>query len=76
MRLIRQSLFTKEIYQRESWLEDGLESLFRLKLRGSTVRNEIFCGVIHYISCLYALTVIPHQLISANYAAIPTIVNV
>lgn len=68
------ALLDRKIYQQEDWQDKVIEALFHIKERGTTVNNEIYCGVIHYITCLYCLTVVPQQLKSANYASIPTIV--
>ena len=52
------------------------EILFKVKERNSTIRYEIYYGLIHFISCLYILAVIPQQLSKAGYNVDYTVVAV
>jgi len=53
-----------------------IEILFHVLERKSTISLEIYCGFIQFISCLYVLPVIPHQLSSAGYDAQGTVVAI
>jgi adenine/guanine/hypoxanthine permease len=44
-----------------------LDQWFECSKLGSSVSGEIFCGVIHFFSCMYCLPVISQQMASANY---------
>lgn len=44
-----------------------LETSFEIRERGTTVQLELFCGVLHFVSTLYTLPVIPIQLEAAGY---------
>ena len=47
---------------------DGIiEALFHIQKRNSSICDEIYYGVIQFISCLYVLPVIPYQLGAAGY---------
>jgi adenine/guanine/hypoxanthine permease len=48
--------------------------IFHLKERGVTVRSEIYCGLIQFVSCCYVLPVVPTQLEQAGYDASATII--
>jgi xanthine/uracil/vitamin C permease (AzgA family) len=48
-------------------LEEWLGDLFETIRNGSSVRTEIFAGVINFFSCLYCLPVLPEQLELAGY---------
>lgn len=43
-----------------------LEVVFRLKERQTTIKTEFFTGYVQFISCLYVLAVIPHQMSAAG----------
>lgn len=44
-----------------------LEDIFHIEERGSTIRNELFCGVVHFFACMYVIPVIPGQMAKAGY---------
>jgi adenine/guanine/hypoxanthine permease len=44
-----------------------LDDWFECSKLGSSVALEIFCGIIHFFSCMYCLPVISQQMASANY---------
>jgi AGZA family xanthine/uracil permease-like MFS transporter len=44
-----------------------LERSFEIKEKGSSIGLEIFCGILHFVSSLYILPVIPIQLEAAGY---------
>ncbi|KAJ1436698.1 hypothetical protein B484DRAFT_428514 [Ochromonadaceae sp. CCMP2298] len=69
-------LATREFYQQEGWFEEMCETLFKIKYRGTTIKAEVYHGIIHFISCLYCLAVVPQQLTSAGYAGKTTVVAV
>ncbi len=52
------------------------EMLFKIKSRGTTVKAEVYYGLIHFVSCLYCLAVIPQQLNNAGYDSRSTVVSV
>lgn len=58
---------TREFYQKEGWFEGLCEALFKIKGRNVTISSEVYNGVIHFISCLYCLAVVPQQLSAAGY---------
>ena len=60
-------LATREFYQQEGWFEQLCEALFKIKYRGTTIKAEAYHGIIHFISCLYCLAVVPQQMSSAGY---------
>jgi AGZA family xanthine/uracil permease-like MFS transporter len=60
-------LYQREFYQKEGWFEALCEALFKIKARGTTIKAECYHGVIHFISCLYCLAVVPQQMHSAGY---------
>ena len=71
----RGDLLTQEFYKRESWVDDGFEVLFKIKERETSIGNEVYCGLIHFISCLYCLAVVPQQLKSCGYSPRNTVVS-
>ena len=58
---------TREFYQKEGWFEGLCEALFKIKGRNVTIGSEVYNGVIHFISCLFCLAVVPQQLSGAGY---------
>eukprot|EP01038_Epipyxis_sp_PR26KG_P005831 gene5831-8044_t len=54
--------------------EDMLQVLFKLKARKVTVVSELYCGFVHFLSCLYILAIIPVQLSKAGYPPLPVAV--
>lgn len=65
-----------DFYRRESWFHDMCEVLFKLTRRKTTVKAELYYGLIHYISCLYCLAVVPQQMTAAGYDSRKTVVAV
>ncbi len=70
------SLAQRDFYQQDDWVDQFFEILFKIKQRGTTVKAEFYYGVIHFISCVYCLAVIPQQLKNAGYNSRKTIVSV
>jgi AGZA family xanthine/uracil permease-like MFS transporter len=70
------SLITPEFYQQENWLFEMCDVLFKLRRRKTTIKAELYYGLIHFISCFYCLAVIPQQLKNAGYAGRATVVSV
>jgi len=68
-------LASKDFYK-EGWFELFCEALFKIKYRGTTIKAEFYHGIIHFISCLYCLAVVPQQLSSAGYNSQNTVVAV
>lgn len=52
---------TRSIFER---IEEKLDGYFECKQRNTTVRMELFCGLVHFLSTLYFLPVIPSQMAS------------
>lgn len=44
------------------------EILFHIQARDTTISNEVYYGIIQFISCLYVLPVIPNQMSAAGYS--------
>lgn len=63
-------------YRKDGWFNEMCEVLFKLSRRKATIKSEVYYGVIHYISCLYCLAVVPQQLLAAGYGSRKTIVAV
>lgn len=61
-------LLSTEFFNRSTWSDDMFEILFHIQARSTTVRAEIYYGLVHFISCLYVLAVIPQQLVYAGYS--------
>lgn len=51
-------LVKPEFYHQDNWFEEMCDILFKLKRRNTTVKAEIYYGIIHFISCLYCLAVV------------------
>jgi len=47
--------------------KNWVEKSFEIRERRSCISTEIFCGCLHFISCLFILPVIPIQLEAADY---------
>jgi len=62
-------LLNTDFYRKYGWFERLLEIIFRLRHRGVTAREELYYGLIQFISCLYVLAVVPQQLEAAGYNA-------
>ena len=61
------ALMDTKFYEKEGWWDEMCEILFKIKSRQTTIKSEIYFGLIHFISCLYVLAVIPNQLAMAGY---------
>lgn len=61
-------LLSLEFFKRVTWMDDMFEILFHINARETTIRSEIYYGVVHFISCLYVLAVIPQQLVNVGYS--------
>ena len=48
-------------------LEDFLIYFFELEKRDVSVKSECFTGVLHFLTCMYVLPVIPRVLAAAGY---------
>jgi adenine/guanine/hypoxanthine permease len=70
------ALTEMEFYKQENWFEQMCEILFKLERRKTTIKAEVYYGVIHFISCLYVLAVVPQQLAGAGYNGQNTVVAV
>jgi hypothetical protein len=60
-------LLGRKFWEEANWTEVVCEVLFHIKRRETTINKEIYCGVIQFISCLYILPVLPHQMENAGY---------
>ncbi len=47
-----EELFSSEFWKSPRFFEDFCEILFHIKKRKTTIRLEIYCGVIQFISCM------------------------
>jgi AGZA family xanthine/uracil permease-like MFS transporter len=56
-----------QFYTRERWFEELCEGLFKIQHRKTTVTQEVYYGLVHYVSCLFCLAVIPSQMAQAGY---------
>lgn len=63
-----------EFYQKPGWVEEAAEVLFKIRARGTSIRSECYFGLVHFISCIFVLAVIPQQLSNAGYDARATVV--
>ena len=70
----RADLINLEFYKKPGWVEEAAEVLFKIKGRQTTIRSECYCGLVHFISCVFMLAVIPQQLSGAGYDARSTVV--
>lgn len=66
-------LLNTDFYRQYGWFERFMEIVFRLRQRGVTAREEVYYGVIQFISCLYVLAVVPQQLDAAGYNSHATV---
>jgi hypothetical protein len=60
-------LLGRKFWEEANWMEVVCEVLFHIKRRETTIDREIYCGVVQFISCLYILPVLPHQMENAGY---------
>jgi len=56
-------------------VEEMCESVFHVRKRKTTIRKELVCGLIQFISCLYVLPVVPEQMSKAGYDDTSSIVS-
>lgn len=49
------------------WMYNIFEPVFKLRHRKVTIESEILCGFIQFLSCLYVLPVVPHQMARVGY---------
>jgi len=70
----RADLINLEFYKKAGWAEEAAEVLFKIKARQTTIRSECYYGLVHFISCVFCLAVIPQQLSNAGYDARSTVV--
>jgi len=76
MRPSLKELINKDFYKEDGWFDLFCEALFKIKYRGTTIKAEFYHGIIHFISCLYCLAVVPQQLSAAGYNPQNTVVAV
>ncbi len=76
MRPSLKQLINKDFYKEDGWFDLFCEALFKIKYRGTTIKAEFYHGIIHFISCLYCLAVVPQQLSAAGYNPQNTVVAV
>lgn len=69
-------LISRDFYNENGWFDLLCEALFKIKYRGTTIKAEFYHGIIHFISCMYCLAVVPQQLSSAGYNSNNTVVAV
>jgi hypothetical protein len=60
-------LIGKKIWEEANPVEYVFEVLFHIQRRETTIQREVYCGLIQFISCLYILPVLPHQMENAGY---------
>jgi hypothetical protein len=60
-------LIRKKFWEEANPIEYVLEVLFHIQRRDTTIQREVYCGLIQFISCLYILPVLPHQMENAGY---------
>lgn len=56
-------------------IDDGIEVVYNVRARGTTIQREMYLGIVQFISCLYILPVVPEQLARAGYDRGSTIVS-
>lgn len=56
------------------WMGDYIEHVFKLRKRNTTAEQEIYYGIIQFISCLYVLPVVPFQMKRVGYDETASIV--
>lgn len=69
-----QVMVTKEFYKRDDWVSIVCEVLFKVRERGSTIKAECYYGLVHFISCVYVLAIIPQLLTQAGYYSSQSVV--
>ena len=50
-----------------SRFEQIIEDIFHVRQHGTTIRAEIYCGVVFFMSCMYVVPIIPHQYVKAGF---------
>lgn len=71
----RGDLLHLEFYKQTGWVDEAAEVLFKIRARQTTIRSECYFGLIHFISCVFVLAVIPQQLSNAGYDGRATVVS-
>ena len=56
-----------EFKQNNNCIYNIINIIFNINNVNSTIKDEIYYGIIQFISCLYILAVVPQQLSSAGY---------
>lgn len=57
----------KQYFEKEQTVESLIELLFKIESRGSTIKTELYGGLIHFLSTAMILAVNPSQLVNAGY---------
>jgi AGZA family xanthine/uracil permease-like MFS transporter len=65
-----------EFYKQDNWIYNAFEILFKLERRQTTIGAECWYGLLHFVSCLYCMAVIPQQMTNAGYDRTTNIVAV
>mmetsp|Transcript_15415 Transcript_15415/g.23251 ORF Transcript_15415/g.23251 Transcript_15415/m.23251 type:complete len:552 (+) Transcript_15415:87-1742(+) len=60
-------LLDNKFWEEANWVDIVCEVLFHIKRRKTTIPQEVFTGIIQFISCMYVLPVVPNQLSNAGY---------
>ena len=71
----RGDLLHLDFYKQTGWVDEAAEVLFKIRSRNTTIRAECYFGLIHFISCVFVLAVIPQQLMQAGYDGRATVVS-
>jgi AGZA family xanthine/uracil permease-like MFS transporter len=63
-------LIEPQFYNRSRyiWIPHMFEILFEIEKRGTTIKAEIYFGLIHFVSCFYVLAVIPGVMAQSGYS--------
>ena len=51
----RSNFFKKEFYQHPKVIDNACEILFHIKRRNTTIKRELYFGLLQFISCLYVV---------------------
>ena len=70
----RSNFLKKEFYQHPKVIDNACEILFHVKRRNTTIKRELYFGLLQFVSCLYVLPVVQNQLFPAGYSREPTVV--
>ena len=69
-------LMDKSYWTQSTYLEDFCDIMFYVKRRNTTIRQECYCGLIQFLSCLYVLVVIPAQMADVKYDSAATVTSI